>query len=65
MERRTLLGKYSFAIGGNRTAAVLSGVNADSIVFLLYVLAGLLAGFCGVLLGSRLGAGDPNVGQGF
>ena len=65
MERKTLLGKYSFAIGGNKTAAVLSGVNADSIVFVLYVLAGLLAGFSGVLLGSRLGAGDPNVGQGF
>jgi ribose/xylose/arabinose/galactoside ABC-type transport system permease subunit len=65
VERKTLLGKYSFAIGGNSTAAVLSGVNAGAVVFLLYTLVGLMAGFSGILLSSRLGAGDPNVGQGF
>ena len=65
VERKTLLGKYSFAVGGNNTAATLSGVNATAIVFLLYTLVGLLAGFSGILLSSRLGAGDPNVGLGF
>ena len=65
VERKTLLGKYSFAIGGNSTAAILSGVNANAIVFLLFILVGLMAGFSGILLSSRLGAGDPNVAQGF
>lgn len=65
IETKTILGKYSFAIGGNRNAAILSGINAGGVVFLLYAVSGLLAGFSGVLMASRLGAGDPNVGLGF
>ena len=65
VERKTLLGKYSFAIGGNRTAATLSGINSDLIVQSLYALSGMLAAFSGVLMGSRLGVGDPAVGTGF
>jgi ribose/xylose/arabinose/galactoside ABC-type transport system permease subunit len=65
LERSSVLGKYSIAIGGNRTAAVLSGINSDGIVMTLYVLAGRLAGVAGVMMASRLGVGDPNVGIGF
>jgi ribose/xylose/arabinose/galactoside ABC-type transport system permease subunit len=65
LERKTLLGKYSIAIGGNRTAAVLSGINADSVVMLLYMMVGLFAGLSGVMQASRLGVGEPNVGFGF
>ncbi len=65
LERKSILGKYSVAIGGNRTAAVLSGINSNGIVMMLYVLAGLLAGFAGILMASRLGVGDPNIGIGF
>jgi ribose/xylose/arabinose/galactoside ABC-type transport system permease subunit len=65
LERRSVLGKYSVAIGGNRTAAMLSGIDTDRIVSTLYVLAGAFAGFAGVLMASRLGVGDPNIGIGF
>ena len=65
IESKTILGRYSFAIGGNRTTALLSGINVGSITILLYVIVGLLAGFSGVLLASRLGAGNGNVGVGF
>jgi ribose/xylose/arabinose/galactoside ABC-type transport system permease subunit len=65
LEKKSLLGKYSFAIGGNRTAAVLSGINADAIVARLYIIVGLLAGLSGVMIGSRMAVGDPNVGVGF
>jgi ribose/xylose/arabinose/galactoside ABC-type transport system permease subunit len=65
LERKSVLGKYSIAIGGNRTAAMLSGVNSDSIIMTLYVLVGTLAGFSGVMMASRLGVGDPNIGIGF
>jgi ribose/xylose/arabinose/galactoside ABC-type transport system permease subunit len=65
IEKRSLLGKYSFAIGGNRMAAVLSGINADAVAVRLYVIVGLLAGLSGVMIGSRLAVGDPNVGVGF
>ena len=65
LERRSVLGKYSVAIGGNRTAAMLSGIDTDRIVSTLYILAGAFAGFAGVLMASRLGVGDPNIGIGF
>lgn len=65
LERKSVLGKYSVAIGGNRTAAMLSGINSDGIVMTLYVLASLFAGFAGILQASRLGVGDPNIGIGF
>jgi ribose/xylose/arabinose/galactoside ABC-type transport system permease subunit len=65
LEKKSVLGKYSIAIGGNRTAAMLSGVNSDSIIMTLYTLVGVLAGFSGVMMASRLGVGDPNIGIGF
>jgi ribose/xylose/arabinose/galactoside ABC-type transport system permease subunit len=65
LERRTLLGKYSIAVGGNPTAAILSGINAGKVVMLLYVIVGWLAGLSGVMTASRLGVGEPNVGFGF
>ncbi len=64
-QRKTVLGKYSIAVGGNRTAAVLSGINADRTALRLFMIVGALAAFCGVLMSSRLGAGDPNVANSF
>ena len=65
LERKSVLGKYSMAIGGNRTAAMLSGINTEGIVMTLYILGGTLAGLAGVIMASRLGVGDPNIGIGF
>ncbi len=62
---KTNLRKYAFAIGGNRTAAVLSGINAKAVVLVLYVFVGSLAAFAGVTVASRVGSGAPNVGTGF
>ena len=65
LESRTTLGRYAFAIGGNRRTALLSGINVSAVILLLYVFVGTLAGFSGVLMASRLGVGQPMVGQGF
>ncbi len=65
IQNKTLIGKYAYAIGGNPVASVLSGINADLIILTLFILSGMLAAFSGVLMGSRLGVGDPNVGVGF
>lgn len=65
IQKRTKLGKYCCAIGGNRTAAVLSGINADGIVMAVFMIVSALAAFCGVIMSSRLGAGDPNVSTSF
>ena len=65
IESRTVLGKYSFAIGGNKTTAYLSGINVGAVVMLLYILVGVFASFSGSILASRLGVGQPNIGVGF
>ncbi len=63
IERKTKLGRQSFAIGDNRSAAELSGINVTRTIIVLYVLCALLAGFCGVLQSSRVGLAAPNVGR--
>ncbi len=65
LQKKTLLGKYAMAIGGNRSAAFLSGINTGRIVLFLYILVGALAAFSGVMTASRIGAGDPRTGTGF
>jgi len=64
IEKKTVLGRFSFAIGGNRSAAALSGINVVGIIAVLYVIVGLLAGFSGVLQVSRVGAAFPNIAEG-
>ncbi len=59
---RTVFGRHIYAVGGNERAAYLSGVNTSRVKIAVYVLNGLLGGFGGVLLASRLGAGIPNAG---
>jgi ribose/xylose/arabinose/galactoside ABC-type transport system permease subunit len=65
VEKRTLLGKYALAIGGNKNAAFFSGINTGAIVLSIYVIIGGLAGFAGVMSASRLSAGDPRGMVGF
>ncbi len=65
IQKKTLLGKYALAIGGNKNAAFLSGINTAAIVFAIYVIIGGLAGFAGVMSASRLSAGDPRGMIGF
>lgn len=59
VQRRTLLGKYAAAIGGNRLAAELSGINAVKIVWLLYVIVGFFAAMAGIARASYMSLGDP------
>ncbi|TFH50580.1 MAG: ABC transporter permease, partial [Lysobacterales bacterium] len=65
VQRRTLLGKYALATGGNRNAAFFSGINTGRIVLGLYVIVGALAAFSGILTAARSGAGDPRSGNQF
>jgi ribose/xylose/arabinose/galactoside ABC-type transport system permease subunit len=65
LKRMTLLGRYSIAIGGNRIAAELSGINVKKLVLILYIITGTVVGFTGAIQSSRLGVGEPNIGAGF
>ena len=60
--KRMTFGRYVYAVGGNREAAFLAGVNIKAVTLLVYVLNGLLVGLAGLVLASRLGAGVPNAG---
>jgi ribose/xylose/arabinose/galactoside ABC-type transport system permease subunit len=65
LERFTLLGRYSVAVGSNQEASFLSGIRGRRIQAVLYVVTGTMAGFAGVLLSSRLRSGQVLVGVGF
>jgi ribose/xylose/arabinose/galactoside ABC-type transport system permease subunit len=64
IQRKTILGKYTAAIGGNRTAADLSGINAVAIVWLLYIIVGVSAALAGMARASYMSMGDPLSGDG-
>jgi ribose/xylose/arabinose/galactoside ABC-type transport system permease subunit len=61
--KRMTFGRYVYAVGGNREAAFLAGVNIKGVTMLVYLLNGLLVGLAGLVLASRLGAGVPNAGN--
>jgi ribose transport system permease protein len=61
---RTRLGRYSYAIGSNEEAARLSGIPVRRYLTLVYVIAGALAGFGGMIAASRVNSGQPNFGIG-
>jgi ribose/xylose/arabinose/galactoside ABC-type transport system permease subunit len=64
VQRKTILGKYAAAIGGNRLAAELSGINAVRWVWLLYIVVGVFAAIAGMARASYMSLGDPLSGDG-
>jgi ribose/xylose/arabinose/galactoside ABC-type transport system permease subunit len=64
IEKKTVLGRYSFAIGCNKRASALSGINVPGVLIIIYMITGLLAGLCGVIQVSRVGSAYPNIGTG-
>jgi ribose transport system permease protein len=57
-------GRYLFAVGSNREAARLSGVNTAGIVYMAYMVSSLCAAFAGILTSIRLTSGSAIHGQG-
>jgi ribose transport system permease protein len=62
---KTILGRYTFALGSNEEAARLSGVNVDRWKIAVYSVCGLFAGLAGVLIAARLNSAQPSLGQGY
>ncbi len=65
VSNNTRFGRYAYAIGGNREAARLSGVNIKKNVFTIFVIMGLLCGVSGVVLASYIGYGTVAAGGGY
>jgi ribose/xylose/arabinose/galactoside ABC-type transport system permease subunit len=59
VQRKMLLGKYNFAIGGNQTAAELSGINTVMVGWILYIIVGFCVALAGVARASYMSLGDP------
>ncbi len=59
---KTRFGIHTLSIGDSREAVVRSGINDKRHLFKVYVLAGLLAGFAGIVVMGRLGAANPTSG---
>ncbi|MEJ1155989.1 MULTISPECIES: ABC transporter permease [Microbacterium] len=62
---KTLLGRYTFAIGSNEEATRLSGVNTRRWKIFIYMFAGAFTGVAGVVLAARLDSAQPQLGVGY
>lgn len=63
--QKTTIGRDLYAVGGNKKAAQLSGVNIKKVYFFSYSLMGLLAGLAGTLTIARAASAQPTYGQGY
>jgi L-arabinose transport system permease protein len=63
--RNTIFGRNTLAIGGNAEAARLAGIHVNRTKIIIFTLQGLMAGFAGVVLASRMTSGQPMTSIGF
>ena len=61
----TRFGRYTYAIGGNREAARLSGINIKKYIFGIFVTMGALMGVSGIALAAYVGSGTTGAGGGY
>jgi ribose transport system permease protein len=61
--RRTIIGRFIYAVGGNEKAAIASGVNAGAVKWVVYVACALFASIAGILFASRLANATPDAGS--
>ncbi|HEY3232340.1 MAG TPA: ABC transporter permease [Roseiflexaceae bacterium] len=58
-------GTYIYAIGGNETSAVLTGLPVKKVKMFVYIASGLLSGLAGILVVARLGVSAPTQAFGY
>ncbi len=58
----TRFGRYAYAVGGNKEATRLSGINIQATIFKVHVLMGVLSGVAGIILTGYVAAGTVNAG---
>lgn len=60
----TALGRHIYAVGGNITAARLSGINVSRTLVIVYSLSGFMAGLAALMLAGRTNSGYPTAATG-
>jgi inositol transport system permease protein len=63
--QHTLWGRYTYALGSNLQAAVVSGIKINRYLILVYTYAGFLAAVSAIVLTARIGSGQPGLGLGY
>lgn len=63
--RKMVFGRHAIAVGGNRQAAIASGIRAKRVILIVYIMDGVLLGLASLVFMSRLGVGQPNPGTGY
>lgn len=61
--KRTVFGRWIYAVGGDEDSARLSGINCDRHKVLMYVVAGVFAALAGMLMACRIDQGEPRQGE--
>lgn len=62
LAEKTTFGRYVYAIGGNKEAARLSGINIKRVNLIVYILMGVLATISGIVYTARLNAATGSAG---
>ncbi|MEM1485682.1 ABC transporter permease [Oscillospiraceae bacterium PP1C4] len=65
MLTRTTFGRSIYALGGNKDAARLSGIDTGKITIIVYAICGLMAALTGIMMSARLGSAQPSSGEGY
>lgn len=61
----TAFGRKIYATGSNSRASYLSGINVSKMIWVVYILNGMMAGISGILMAAQSGAGLPIAGEGY
>jgi ribose transport system permease protein len=62
--KKSIFGRYIYAIGGNESAAVFSGINVNMWKIITYVVHGILTAIAGIVLTARMNSGQPGAASG-
>ena len=61
----TKFGRYLYAIGGNKEAAIAAGIQVVKVKWSAFIISGVFAAIAGMVMMGRLNAGIPGEGQGY
>lgn len=61
----TKFGRQMYAIGGNETAAIFTGIKINRVKITVYAISGTMAAIAGIILASRMYSGQPTAGQSY
>jgi ribose transport system permease protein len=64
IQKRTALGKYIFAIGGDEVLAKQAGINITRVKIIVFALAGCMYGVSAFFIASRLNVSNPQLSKG-